>query len=291
MQPFSRRYFEAGGRQLNGMAAFTRMPDADLSVWAAGNQFFAMTRVIGDFQAAHPGISVGLFTLPPGLVLKAIQAHGWSFGDARLPMRPDVFETVSVAQLRDTGAISSYIVYMHNALELMVAKGNPKNVVDLHDLARADLRVLLPNPVTEGIMSFYAKPVLQRLGLWASLSPGSDCANCDGTAHVHFTSVHHREIPAGIVNGTADVGLVWRTETLAAIAGGAPVQGVPLPPDQDAANKVAYVAGALQDSPHQAAAAAFIDFLGSPAGQDAYAAFGFLPASSSERTARPLTAD
>ena len=144
------------------------MASADLTVWVAGNQFIAMTRVIGDFQAQHPGLGVGLITLPPGMILKAIQAHGWSLGDARLMLHPDIFATVSVAQLRDTAEVSSYIVYMHNALELMVAKGNPKHVRDLNDLTWPDLRVMLPNPLTEGIMTFYAKPILQRQGLGPS---------------------------------------------------------------------------------------------------------------------------
>jgi ABC-type molybdate transport system substrate-binding protein len=282
------RFFEADGRQLDGMAAFRRMAGADLAVWVAGNQFFAMPGVIGAFRAHRPGVTVGLMTLPPGLILQAIQAHGWSYRDAKLAVHPDIYATVSLAQLRDTGQISQYIVYMHNALELMVAKGNPRHVVDLHDLTRADLRVMLPNPLKEGIMAFYAKPILQRLGLWTALSPGADCEDCDAAGHVHFSSVHHREIPAAIAEGRADVGIVWRTEVLAAISRGAPVEGVPLPPDQNAADKVSYVAGALEDSPHSAAAAAYLDFLGSQAGQDAYAAHGFLPASKEERTPRPL---
>jgi len=285
------RFFEADGRQFDGMAAFKRMADADLTVWVAGNQFFAMTRVIGDFQVRHPGMGVGLMTLPPGMILKAIQAGGWRLGDVSLVLHPDVFATVSIAQLRETGEVSSYIVYMHNALELMVAKDNPRGVHDLHDLTRAELRVMLPNPLTEGIMSFYGKPILQRQGLWPSLSPGADCADCDGGPHVHFTTVHHREIPAGIESGHADVGLVWRTETLAAVAGGAAVEGIALPPDQNAADQVAYVAAALNNSPHPAAAAAFIGFLGSQAGQDAYTAYGFLPATEAERMARPLPAN
>jgi ABC-type molybdate transport system substrate-binding protein len=282
------RFFQADGKQFDGTAAFKRMADADLTVWVAGNQFFAMTRVIGDFQARRPGTGVGLMTLPPGMILKAIQAGGWRLGDVNLVLHPDVFATVSIAQLRETGEVSSFIVYMHNALELMVAKDNPRGVRDLHDLTRADLRVMLPNPLTEGIMSFYGKPILQRQGLWAALSPGADCADCAGGPNVHFTTVHHREIPAGIVSGNVDVGLVWRTETLAAVAGGAAVEGIPLPPEQNAADQVAYVAAALSDSPHPAAAAAFIGFLGSQPGQDAYAAYGFLPATEAERAPRPL---
>ena len=282
------RYFGVDGAQQNGGAAFDAMRGADLNLWLAGNQFIAMTKVIGRFQALHPGISVGLITLPPGLILKAIQAGGWSYQGRVLPIHPDLYGTVSVDQLRATGLIRTYIVYTHNALELMVARGNPKHVATLADLARPDLRVALPNPLTEGIMAFYAKPILVRLGLWQALSPGADCADCDPTPRVHFTTVHHREIPARIAAGQSDVGLVWATETAAAIAAGAPVQGVVLPDDQSAAAQVAYVAGVLQDTKHQAAADAMLGFLGSDAGQQAYASFGFRPASAPERVPRPL---
>jgi ABC-type molybdate transport system substrate-binding protein len=282
------RYFGADGTQINGVAAFDAMRRADVNLWLAGNQFFAMTKVVGQFQALHPGISVGLMTLPPGLLLKAIQAGGWSYQGRVLPIHPDVYGTVSVEQLRATGLIRNYIVYMHNALELMVARGNPKHVATLADLARPDLRVALPNPLTEGIMAFYAKPLLVRLGLWQALSPGADCADCDPTPRVHFTTVHHREIPARIAAGQSDVGLVWHTETVAAVGAGMPVQGVALPDDQNAAAQVAYVAGVLQDTRHAAAADAMLGFLGSDAGQKAYASFGFRPASPADRMPRPL---
>lgn len=282
------RYFGADGAQLNGVAAFAAMRRADVNLWVAGNQFFAMPTVIGRFQSLHPGISVGLMTLPPGLILQAIQAGGWSYQGQTLPMHPDVYGTVSIEQLRATGLIRDYIVYMHNALELMVARGNPQHVTNLADLVRPDLRVALPNPLTEGIMTFYAKPLLVRRGLWQTLSPGADCADCDPTPRVHFTTVHHREIPARIASGQSDAGLVWHTETVAATAAGLPVQGVALPEDQNAASQVAYVAGVLQDTRHEAAAAALLGFLGSDAGQAAYAEFGFRPASPAERTLRPL---
>lgn len=282
------RYFGADGTRLNGVGAFEAMRRADVNLWLAGNQFFAMPTVIGRFQSQHPGVSVGLMTLPPGLILKAIQAGGWSYQGQRLAIDPDLYGTVSVEQLRATGLIRDYIIYMHNALELMVARGNPKHVSNLADLARPDLRVALPNPLTEGIMTFYAKPLLVRLGLWKTLSPGADCADCDPTPRVHFTTVHHREIPARIAGGQSDVGLVWHTETVAAIAAGMPVQGVPLPDDQNAASQVAYVAGILQDTRHAAAASALLGFLVSDAGQSAYAEFGFRPATLAERTPRPL---
>src|SRR5215469_5062682 len=138
--------------------AFERLPGADLTVWVAGNQFFAMDKVIGDFQTAHRNTSVGLITLPPGLILTAIKAGGWTYQGQSLALRPDVYGSVSLKQQRDTGLIDSYVVYMHNALQLMVAPSNPKHIRDLRDLARPELRATLPNPVSEGIMSEYARP-------------------------------------------------------------------------------------------------------------------------------------
>jgi ABC-type molybdate transport system substrate-binding protein len=282
------RYFAADGAQRDGVAAFAAMRSADVNLWVAGNQFFAMARVVGAFQAQHPGLSVGLITLPPGLILEAIKAGGWSYADRSLPIHPDVFGTVSIEQLRATGLIDEYRTYMHNALELMVARGNPRQVTGLADLVRPGLRVTLPNPLTEGIMTFYGKPLLVRLGLWQRLSPGPDCADCDPTPAVHFATVHHREIPARIAAGETDVGLVWHTEAVAAIARGAPIEGVALPADQNAAAEVIYVAGELRDTRHAAAAAALFGFFGSDAAQRAYASFGFRPATPAERTPRPV---
>jgi len=285
------RYFGIAGERLTGSIALERMSkDAGVVLWVAGNQFFAMDRVVGAFQIAHPAVSVGLVTLPPGLELEAIRGRGWSYRGTAYPGRPDVFGSVSRDHLRQTGRIVSYVTYMHNALELMVAAGNPKHVADLHDLGRPDLRVILPNPVDEGIMAIYGKPILTRMGLWNALSPGADCMNCDPKPNVHFTAVHHREIPAAIAAGTADVGLVWRTEIVSAAAGGAPVEGVSLPTDQSAANDVGYVAGALEDSPRKPNADAYLQFLISPEAQEAYGAYGFVPATADERVVRPLTA-
>jgi len=283
------RFFEVDGRQLKGMAAFRRMPDAKLTVWAAGNQFFAMTRVIHDFQALHPGLTVGLVTLPPGLLLKAIQAHGWSFGDATLTLDSDVFASFGVQGLRDVEKISSCIICMHNALELMVAKGNPKRVGGLHDLTRGPARDAA-QPADRGHHVVLRQTDPSAGGPVDRPVPGSDCSDCDSAGHVHFTSVHHREIPAGMTGGRVVSG--WSAHRDAGSDRGRRASGGRcVPPGQDAADQVEYAAGPLEDSPHAAAAAAFIDFLGSRPGQDAYAAYGFLPATEDERTPRPLPAN
>ena len=74
------KFYQADGTIQNGAKALGLMAsDADLVLWVAGNQFFAMDEVVGAFQKSHPGVSVGLITLPPGLILSAIQGGGWIY--------------------------------------------------------------------------------------------------------------------------------------------------------------------------------------------------------------------
>ena len=171
------------------------------------------------------------------------------------------------------------MIYIHNALELMVAKGNPKNIKCIDDMAREDLKIMLPNPLTEGIMKFYAKKVLQNHNLWDKLSGGKECKSCDPTPNVHFTSVHHREIPDGLKAGTVDVGIVWATETMNALKEGHAVDAVKLPPEDSLINEVSYAIGTLTSSTHKDAAKKYLSFLQSDSGQNAYAKFGFINAS------------
>jgi hypothetical protein len=63
-------YAANGDGVVMGRDAFDQMPKAKLVLWLAGNQFFAMDDVIGAFQKHDPAISVGLITLPPGLLLQ-----------------------------------------------------------------------------------------------------------------------------------------------------------------------------------------------------------------------------
>jgi ABC-type sulfate transport system substrate-binding protein len=118
---------------------------------------------------------------------------------------------------------------MHNELQIMVAKGNPKRIVGIEDLVRPDVRTSLPNPVNEGIMQFYARKVLERHGLWSQISNGKECVSCQTTERNWFTAVHHRETPERIRDGKSDAGIVWKTEVMEALRHGAQVEAVELP--------------------------------------------------------------
>ncbi|WP_051181388.1 substrate-binding domain-containing protein [Thermithiobacillus tepidarius DSM 3134] len=287
------RLFYADGRLVKGADALARMnTDADVVLWLAGNQFFAMEEVVRAFQKQHPGIDVGVITLPPGLILKAIQAGGWTYGGKDYPGQPDVYASVNLGHLKtlkQAGLMDQYKIYMHNELQIMTAKGNPKNIKSIKDLARADVRVSNPNPVNEGIMQFYAKKVLQRHGIYDQLAAGKECVACQTTPNHYFTAVHHRETPERIRAGTSDAGIVWKTEVLEAMREGHAIEGVTLPPEDSLRNEVSYAIGMLSNSKHQDAAMKYLSFLATPAGQAAYAKYGFVNASPEELKLKPIS--
>ena len=287
------RLFYADGKIITGSAALQKMSsDANLTLWLAGNQFFAMETVIHAFQKQNPQVgNIGLITLPPGIILKAINAGGWEYEGKDYHIQPDVYASVQLGHLKTLktkGAMDQYMIYLHNALNLVVAKSNPKKIKGIADLGRDDLKIMLPNPLTEGIMTFYAKKVLVNHKLWDKISGGKECKSCDPTPNVHFTSVHHREIPDGLKAGTVDVGIVWATETRNALQEGVAMEAVPLPPEDSLIDEVSYAIGVLTKAKHKDAANKFLAFLQSDQGQDAYAGYGFIKASKADLTIRNI---
>jgi len=286
------KLYYADGRTLKGPDALGAMQrDAGLVLWLAGNQFFAMDDVIKAFQAANPGIHVGLITLPPGLLLAAIEKGGWTYAGRSYPGRPDVYASVNLGhlkKLKQAGMMEQYATYMHNEMVLMVAKGNPKNIRGIADLARTDVRTSMPNPVNEGIMQFYGRKVLERHGLWQAISGGKECFSCQTTPNNWFTAVHHRETPERIRDGKSDTGFVWVTEAIEAVRAEAPVEAVKLPPADSLRDEVAYAIGALTGSPRIGNAQRYLAFLATPAAQAAYAKYGFVSGSADELRLKPI---
>ncbi|MEW6638981.1 MAG: substrate-binding domain-containing protein [Pseudomonadota bacterium] len=279
------------GAIATGREALAQMPRADLVLWLAGNQFFAMDAVIAAFQKQNPTTSVALLTLPPGLLMQAIKAGGVTYDGETVRGRPDIYASVNLGHLRElkrAGLMSQSLVYMHNELQIMVARGNPKKVAGIDDLVRADVRTSLPNPVNEGIMQFYLRKVLERHGLWQAISARQDCIACQTTANNWFTAVHHRETPLRIVAGQSDAGVVWRTEVLEAQRSGAAIEAIALPPQDSLRDEVSYAIGRIDDTPHAAAASAWLGFIGSDTGQDIYRSYGFVGASASDLTPKPI---
>lgn len=266
---------------------------SDLVIYMAGNQFMVMDELIKDFQKKNPEIkTVYVETIPPGQILKQqILKQGRIKGE-KTNQTPDLYASVNLGHLKKLKAkdiMSDYMTYTHNKLELMVAKGNPKNIQGPKDLGRDDLVQSHPNPLTEGIFKFYGSQMLKDLGLYEKVTAGKQCKGCWAVeGKTWFTERHHRETPHRIENGKADVGIVWTTEVVYAKAEGRPLEGVAIPEPYNMSHKVNYVIGMLNKAKNKDNAARYLDYLRTDAAQSIYAKYGFVKAKGEELKSRPI---
>ncbi|HDZ79732.1 MAG TPA: ABC transporter substrate-binding protein [Roseobacter sp.] len=266
---------------------------ADLVMYLAGNQFMVIEDLIKDFQSKNLDIkSIYVETIPPGQIVNGQLLKQGQINGQDTAQNPDLYASVNLGHLQALaakGKMTEYKVYTHNKLELMVAKGNPKNISGAEDLGRDDLVQSHPNPKTEGIMKFYGVPMLRELGLYDQVTGGQDCKGCWAVeGKVWFTDRHHRETPQRIEDGLADVGIVWTTEVKEAVDEGRDVEGVAIAAPYNKQDEVSYAIGTLVEGRNLENAALFLDFLSSEAAQDIYASYGFVPASAEELTLKQI---
>lgn len=268
---------------------------ADLVLYLTGNQFMVMEELIRDFQNKHPDIkSVYVETIPSGQIVQEQILRQGRIGDRKTAMKPDLFASVNLGYLkvlRDRGKMNEYIIYTHNRLELMVAKGNPKRITGPKDLARDDLVQSHPNPLTEGIFKFYGSQMLNDLGIYEKVTGNARCKSCWAVPNkTWFTSHHHRETPGRIENKQADVGIVWATEVVAGKKQGRDIDGVSIPAPYNMAHKVDYAIGVLSEARNPENANRYLAYLATDDAQDIYASHGFGRAMKEDLLLKPIPA-
>jgi len=280
----------------NGNIDYGKISDsytAELVMYLAGNQFMVMEDLIKDFQSKHPDIkTIYVETIPPGQIFKKQLLKQGEINGEKTSMTPDLFASVNInhlKKLKGKGLMNDHIIYLHNKLELMVAKGNPKGIKGPMDLSRDDIVQSHPNPLTEGIFKFYGSAMLKDLGLHDKVTGGAMCKSCWAIeGKTWFTSRHHRETPYRIENGEADTGIVWTTEVSYAQRQGRPIEGVPIPAPYNKQDKVGYAIGPMLKARNMNNAKHFLGYLGTQEAQNIYAGYGFVPATSEELRIKPL---
>jgi len=261
--------------------------NADLVMYLAGNQFMVMEDLMKDFQKKNPDIkSVYIETIPPGQILKNQILKQGEVNGKKTNQNPDIFASVNqdhLKKLKKEGKLNQYMIYTHNKLELMIKQGNPKNIKSVKDLGRDDLVQSHPNPLTEGIFKFYGSEMLNDLGLLSKVTGDQKCKSCWAVPNkTWFTQRHHRETPARIESGEADVGIVWTTEVAYAKAQGRKVDGVAIEAPFNKQDKVGYAIGALSQGKNSKNAERFLSYLTTADAQAIYEKFGFGRASADD---------
>lgn len=260
---------------------------ADLVMYVAIEQYNVMEELVRGFMAENPSINtVFVATMPDGQLLNEHMLKQGQIKGISTSRNPDVYITLGMEKLQSlhtVGKLDRYMTYAHDALELMVAKDNPKGIVQLADLLGTDIKIALPNPLTEGAYRYYISEMLQEEGIYASLITDESCSDCwINGGKIWFSGNHYREIPALVENGTVDVGIVWTSEILRAFGDELAVEGVPLHPHQNKGEKAQYILGLMKGGKNSPDAEAFALYLGTKRAQFILTKYGFVPATDAE---------
>jgi ABC-type molybdate transport system substrate-binding protein len=259
--------------------------NARLVLFIGGNQFFVLPKLIAAFEQQHPELKGRIYyeTLPPGILRRQI-AHGdtLTLGNLSLRVQPDVYEAGlrAVRQMQTAGQLHGMVAYATNDLAIMVAKGNPRGIHSLRDLARPGIRLSMPNPQWEGVANQIAASLRKAGG--ESLYHAVYQAKVQSGETI-LTEIHHRQTPMRIMSGRVDAGVTWASEVRFQESIGNPIQGVTIPAAQNVT--AIYAGGVLKDALHPEAAAAWLSFLKTPQAQAIYHQYGFrsLPSPASQK--------
>jgi molybdate transport system substrate-binding protein len=219
-----------------------------LTVFAAASLATTFTAAEPELEAAHAGFTATYsFAGSQQLVRNIIDGAP-----------ADVIATADTAtmqQLLTRGLVEPPQTFARNRLEIAVAKGNPKHIARLADLAHAGVTVVLADPSVPA--GAYARQALLRAGV--TVSPRSLELSVEAALEK-------------VESGDADAAIVYATDIAAA---GGLVARVAIP---DADNVIAtYPIAVVKGARNPAAARAFVALAVSGAIQAALRQRGFLP--------------
>ena len=250
--------------------------NARLVLYVGGNYFFAMAPLVKAFEAKHPELKGKVYyeTIPPGLLVRQMKAGGRiTVGNMTWTAKPDAYFAgkIAVQRLIDNGLlVGPPTIYATNQLAIMVPKGNPAHVKTLNDLGRPDIHLALSNPEFEGVAR-QIKASFEKAGGKALVDTVYDAKVKDGTTVL--TRMHHRQTPVWLMNGRAEAGVTWRSETIFQKERGLATESVDIPPEQNVTG--IYSGAVVKDAAHPEEAKQWLTFLVSPEAQDIFAHYGF----------------
>lgn len=264
-------------READNLADFHGdLTNARLTLFVGGNYFFIMAPLAHAFEEDHPGLRGRIYyeTIPPGLLVRQMKAGGRiTVGNMTWTAKPDAYFAglMAVNRLIEAGDLEGPpVAYATNQLAIMVPAGNPAAVKGLADLGRPDIRLAMPDPAFEGVAR-QIKAALGKAGGEALVTAVYETKVKDGTTLL--THMHHRQTPVWLMQGRAQAGVTWRSETIFQAERGLPTARVDIPDDQNVTG--IYAGAVVKGAAHAAEARAWLDFLQRPKARAIFARYGF----------------
>ena len=244
-------------------AAFAGYKEPTLIVFAASSLTEAFEEIASQFEMEHPGVSVTL-----NLASSTQLAQQISLGAPA-----DVFSSADQAQMQvavDAGQIeaSRMSPFAGNRLVVIYPQDNPAGITRLQDIARQGMRLALADRLVP--VGNYSRQFLEK----ASLDPNFGVQFKDGVlANVVTYEPNTRLVLSKVLLGEMDAGIVYFTDAIS--AGDPGVRWLEIPPSLNIIAR--YYIAIVRESPQPDLAAAFVDLVLSPSGQQILTAHGMLP--------------
>lgn len=224
-------------------------PTGTVTVFAATSLNAAFDKIAAQFDKANPGVSVK-FNYNGSSTL-ATQITSGAPADVFASASPTNMTTVTDKDLAST----TPKIFTRNQGEIMVEHGNPKHITSLSDLANSSVKVVTCAPqVPCGAL---ATTIFKNAGV--TVKPVSQEQNVGG-------------VVTKVSLGEADAGIVYVTDVK---ANEGKTSGVAIPADQNSITD--YPIAEIKGAPNATGAAAFINYVLGPDGQQVLASYGFLP--------------
>ena len=242
------------------VSAPSSAPSGELTIFAAASLKNVLAEAETTYEAANPGTDLTVSTDSSAALETQIEQGAPA----------DVFlsaDTTNPQKLVDAGLASGEAVpFAGNKLTVIVPTDNPAGIQSAADLAKPGLRIIAAGdevPITK-----YANQLIENLGVEADDPEGFAAAYA---ANVASKEDNVSAVVSKIELGEGDAGIVYITDAVASN------EVTPIEVSASANVPATYAGVVVGASPHQEAAAAFLDWLTKPDGQAVLSSFGFLP--------------
>ncbi len=186
---------------------------SELCVFSDGNHHMALEQSLDDFRSDNNLESVFYCTTPPKVYLDWMTSGCIELGNLRLSRQPDIIIGPDdiLASLNDAGKVTEFKVFAESTgNSLLIPKGNPRNISGVEDLYRSEIRLFLSNPETEKASHVIYRNTIEALSRQEGLSNTAIAELFQNPEKICSGElIHHREAPQAIVDGHADVALVY----------------------------------------------------------------------------------
>jgi len=187
--------------------------NAALVIFSDGNHHMALAETLNLFKELFPKMAdIFYATTPPGPILTLLKHGRIKMGNLVLSVKPDLF--ISPPQVLDTlvaqGLMSSHIPFVKNKGNvILIKKGNPKNILNVGDLERSDIKIFMSNPHTESTSYLGYEKTINSIASEIGLGESFIQKKSTASGIVYGDVIHHREAPHAVAGSMADAAIIY----------------------------------------------------------------------------------